>query len=65
MIAIIAVLIMLCLSAVISLLRSFGDVANWLNEADFEPHDEKIKPYMDNSEYDWGHNIINYMKEDQ
>ena len=48
-----------------NIIELFSEVSNWLNEADFEPHEEKIEPYMDNSEYDWGHNIINYMREEQ
>ena len=29
-----------------------------------EVDEEDLKDYMDNSEYDWGHNIKNYMEEE-
>ena len=31
----------------------------WLDDADFS--DKEESPYLDNAEYDWGHNIKNYM----
>ena len=46
-----------------NIIELFCEVSNWLDEADFEPHEEKIEPYMDNSEYDWGHNVKGYSYE--
>ena len=34
-------------------------IACWLDDADFS--DKEETPYLDNSEYDWGHNVKNYM----
>lgn len=41
-------------------------ISKWMDEADFE-EEEKPKEdvsELDNSEYDWGHNIKNYMDEE-
>lgn len=41
-------------------------ISHWIDEADFE--DEKPRddvPDLDNSEYDWGHNVKGYKYEDE
>lgn len=42
-------------------------ISKWMDEADFEEEDKEPKEDMselDNSEYDWDHNIKNYMDEE-
>jgi hypothetical protein len=42
-------------------------ISKWMDEAEFEEEYEKPKEdvsELDNSEYDWGHNIKNYMDEE-
>lgn len=50
-------LFVICFAAWVSLLLE--DLANWIDEVD----EFKEKPDLDNSEYDWGHNIKNYINE--
>ena len=43
----------------------FDDLREWMDDAVIETEDEEQQPeYLDNSEYDWGHNIKNYMEEE-
>lgn len=35
------------------------DLANWIDDVE----EFKEKPYIDNSEYDWGHNVKGYSYE--
>lgn len=43
----------------------FDDLGEWMDDAVIETEDEEQQPeYLDNSEYDWGHNIKNYMEEE-
>lgn len=50
-------LFVICFVAWVYLLRE--DLANWIDDVE----EFKEKPYIDNSEYDWGHNIKNYINE--
>lgn len=42
-------------------------ISHWIDEADFEEDEEPRDdvPYLDNSEYDWGHNVKGYKYEDE
>ena len=42
-------------------------ISHWIDEADFEEEstDEKSTGELDNSEYDWGHNVKGYRYEDE
>ena len=43
----------------------FDDLSEWIDDAVMETEEEEHQPeYLDNSEYDWGHNIKNYMEEE-
>ena len=43
----------------------FDDLGEWMDDAVMETEAEEQQPeYLDNSEYDWGHNIKNYMEEE-
>lgn len=42
----------------------FYPLYDWLDGAIIEIDEDDLKDYMDNSEYDWGHNIKNYMEEE-
>ena len=43
----------------------FDDLGEWMDDAVIETEEEEKQPeYLDNSEYDWGHNITNYMEEE-
>ena len=43
----------------------FDDLSEWIDDAVMETEEEEQQPeYLDNSEYDWGHNIKNYMEEE-
>ena len=43
----------------------FDDLSEWIYDAVMETEEEEQQPeYLDNSEYDWGHNIKNYMDEE-
>ena len=43
----------------------FDDLREWMDDAVIETEDEEQQPEcLDNSEYDWGHNIKNYMEEE-
>lgn len=63
-----AVILIVCLCAIFlqeALSSKQDSISRWIDEADFE--EEKPKedaPELDNSEYDWGHNIKNYMDEE-
>lgn len=48
-----------------SLLIVLDEVADWMNEAEIEIEERKPQSPLDleNTEYDWGHNIRNYMEE--
>lgn len=50
-------LFVICFAAWVYL--QLEDLANWIDEVD----EFKEKPDLDNSEYDWGHNIKNYINE--
>lgn len=36
----------------------------WLDGAVIEIDEDDLKDYQDNSEYDWGHNVKNYIEEE-
>lgn len=58
-----AVILIVCLYV----LSMQDAISHWIDEADFEEEDKEPKEDMselDNSEYDWGHNIKNYMDEE-
>ena len=62
-----AIIILTC--ALLAECRVFLDSAfdflyNWLDGAILETEESDLADYMDNSEYDWGHNIKNYMEEE-
>lgn len=43
---------------------SLESISEWMKDAQLDDIDDKdLTQYMDNSEYDWGHNIKNYMEE--
>ena len=43
----------------------YNDLSEWIYDAVMETEEEEQQPeYLDNSEYDWGHNIKNYMEEE-
>ena len=42
----------------------FDSISDWSDGAIIETDEDDLKDYMDNSEYDWGHNIKNYMEEE-
>jgi len=50
-------LFVICFAAWVYLLRE--DLANWIDDVE----EFKEKPYIDNSEYDWGHNVKGYSYE--
>lgn len=50
-------LFVICFAAWVSL--QLEDLASWIDEVD----EFKEKPYIDNSEYDWGHNVKGYSYE--
>jgi hypothetical protein len=54
---------MLIAAAVASLLISLNEVSLWIRDAEIEISEYKESPYVDNSEFDWGHNVRNYMEE--
>ena len=51
-----------CLLAYID--SAFDSLSDWMDGGIFETDESDLKDYMDNSEYDWGHNIKNYMEEE-
>ena len=50
-------LFVICFAAWVSLLLE--DLVSWIDDVE----EFKEKPDLDNSEYDWGHNIKNYIDE--
>lgn len=44
---------------------TLDSISDWSDGAIIETEESDLKGYMDNSEYDWGHNIKNYMEEEQ
>lgn len=50
-------LFVICFAAWVSLLLE--DLASWIDDVE----EFKEKPYIDNSEYDWGHNVKGYSYE--
>lgn len=60
MIFITAFAFLLLLSFGIELQEALEELSFWLEEASIEV-DEVATTYYDNSEYDWGHNVKNYM----
>ena len=60
MIFITAFAFLLLLSFCIELQEALEELPCWLEEASIEV-DEVATAYYDNSEYDWGHNVKNYM----
>lgn len=67
MIAFIVTLIIIFLfAALASIIILFDELANWMNESDLdvkEWHQNTHNTDLDNTEYDWGHNVKNYMEE--
>ena len=61
MILILSVVLIVCLFV----MAMQDAIARWLDDADFEEEEEPKDdpPELDNSEYDWGHNVKNYMDE--
>ena len=43
---------------------TLDSISDWSDGATIETDEDDLKDYMDNSEYDWGHNIKNYMEEE-
>lgn len=43
---------------------TLDSISDWSDGAIIETDEDDLKDYMDNSEYDWGHNIKNYMEEE-
>ena len=43
---------------------TLDSISDWSDGAIAETDEDDLKDYMDNSEYDWGHNIKNYMEEE-
>ena len=43
---------------------SFDQLYDFIDGAILATDEEDLKDYMDNPEYDWGHNIKNYMEEE-
>ena len=39
-------------------------ISNWLDGAIIELDEDSLSDYLDNSEYDWGHNVKNYIEEE-
>ena len=42
----------------------FSPLAQWLDGAVLEIDEDSLSNYMDNSEYEWGHNIKGYQHEE-
>lgn len=63
-IAIVILLVALIRLFQVFLSSAFDSLYDWLDGAVVETDEEDLKDYMDNSEYDWGHNIKNYMEEE-
>lgn len=42
----------------------FYPLCNWLDGAVIEIDEDDLSDYMDNSEYDWGHNVKGYRFEE-
>jgi hypothetical protein len=40
-------------------------ISRWIDEARFEEESRDDFPDLDNSEYDWGHNVKGYKYEDE
>lgn len=62
MVLIYSVVLLVCLFV----LSMQDAISRWIDEADFEddkPRDDV--PDLDNSEYDWGHNVKGYKYEDE
>jgi hypothetical protein len=47
-----------------SLDEMFDPLKDWLDGAVIELDEDSLSDFLDNSEYDWGHNIKNYMEEE-
>lgn len=63
MVLIYSVILIVCLFV----LSMQDAISHWIDEADFE-EEEKPRddvPDLDNSEYDWGHNVKGYKYEDE
>ena len=43
---------------------AFDQLYDFIDGAILTTDEDDLKDYMDNSEYDWGHNIKNYMEEE-
>ena len=57
---IITIVTILVVTAIASLLISLNEVSLWIRDAEIEISEYKESPYVDNSEFDWGHNVRNY-----
>lgn len=66
-ILLIAMLAVFATTFFLALVIVMSEVSEWINEADIhlfeDEKDDRIK--MDNTEYDWGHDIRNYGYEDE
>lgn len=68
MIALLLIIIAVCAIALgAHLLIRLKGVAGWMDDAEIEieeRHPRKVNPLdLENTEYNWGHNIKNYMEE--
>ncbi len=61
----VTLIIALILLGILYVSSKLDNISQWLQNADFEEPEEPkdLSDDMDNSEYDWGHNIKNYMEE--
>lgn len=40
-------------------------ISRWMDDAEFDDEPSDDAPDLDNSEYDWGHNVKGYKHEDE
>lgn len=61
----IAILVCALIAEVINEIDSiFYPLIFWLDGAVVEIDEDSLSDYLDNSEYDWGHNVKNYMEDE-